>query len=113
MSAFREAAVKWYAERFGVRGLDAGKECCALIGSKEGIAHFPVAFVDPGDLVLVPDPGYPVYTSATRFSGGDVYRLPLREENGFLPDLAAIPKDVAQRARALWINYPNNPTSAI
>jgi LL-diaminopimelate aminotransferase len=113
MQSFREAAVKWYAERFGVTGLDANTECCALIGSKEGIAHFPVAFVDPGDLVLVPDPGYPVYATWTRFVGGEVYYMPLRRDAGFLPDLDAIPADVARRAKMMWINYPNNPTAAL
>ena len=113
MPAFRQAAVKWYAERFGVRGLDPDKECCALIGSKEGIAHFPVAFVDPGDLVLVPDPGYPVYATWTRFMGGEVHPMPLRRDGGFLPDLKAIPEAVARRAKLMWINYPNNPTAAL
>src|SRR4051794_35616763 len=112
MQAFREAAVGWYDKRFGVK-LDATRECCALIGSKEGIAHFPVAFVDPGDVVLVPDPGYPVYATWTRFVGGEVHTVPLRESNGFLPDLDAIPADVAKRAKLMWINYPNNPTAAI
>jgi LL-diaminopimelate aminotransferase len=113
MQSFREAAVEWYARRFGVEGLDANKECCALIGSKEGIAHFPVAFLDPGDLVLVPDPGYPVYATWTRFVGGEVHFMPLRRENGFLPDLDAIPAAVADRAKMMWINYPNNPTAAL
>jgi LL-diaminopimelate aminotransferase len=113
MQAFREAAVKWYEQRFGVRGLDPQKECCALIGSKEGIAHFPVAFVNPGDLVLVPDPGYPVYATWTRFVGGEVHYMPLRKENGFLPDLDAIPEAVAKRAKLMWVNYPNNPTAAL
>ena len=113
MVAFREAAVKWYEGRFGVKGLDAARECCALIGSKEGIAHFPVAFVNPGDVVLVPDPGYPVYATWTRFVGGEVHYMPLKRENGFLPDLAAIPVDVARRAKLMWINYPNNPTAAL
>jgi LL-diaminopimelate aminotransferase len=113
MASYRKAAVDWYASRFGVAGLDADKECCALIGSKEGIAHFPVAFVNPGDLVLVPDPGYPVYATWTRFVGGEVHYMPLRRENGFLPDLDAIPAAVADRARLMWINYPNNPTAAL
>jgi LL-diaminopimelate aminotransferase len=113
MLAFRQAAVKWYGERFGVRDLDADRECCALIGSKEGIAHFPVAFVNPGELVLVPDPGYPVYATWTRFVGGEVYPMPLRRENGFLPDLGAIPAEIANRAKLMWINYPNNPTAAL
>jgi LL-diaminopimelate aminotransferase len=112
MKEFREAAVGWYQKRFGVT-LDAQNECCALIGSKEGIAHFPVAFVDPGETVLVPDPGYPVYATWTRFVGGVVHYMPLRRENGFLPDLDAIPADVAKRAKMMWINYPNNPTAAL
>lgn len=113
MQAFREAAVKWYGQRFGVHDLDAQRECCALIGSKEGIAHFPVAFINPGDLVLVPDPGYPVYATWTRFVGGEVHYMPLRKDNGFLPDLQAIPEEVAKRAKLIWVNYPNNPTAAL
>ena len=112
MKEFREAAVAWYQRRFGVT-LDAHDECCALIGSKEGIAHFPVAFVNPGDIVLVPDPGYPVYATWTRFVGGEVHYMPLRREHGFLPDLSAIPADIAKRAKMMWINYPNNPTAAL
>ena len=84
-----------------------------MIGSKEAIAHFPFAFVNPGDVVLCPDPGYPVYATLTRFAGGEPYFLPLRRENGFLPDLDAIPADVARRAKIMWINYPNNPTAAL
>ena len=113
MASFRAAAAKFYADRFGVAGLDPDKEVVALIGSKEGIGHFPVAFVDPGDVVLVPDPGYPVYATWTRFMGGEVHYLRLRRENGFLPDLDAIPNEVAKRAKILWINYPNNPTAAL
>ena len=113
MPAYRAAAVKWYAERFGVKNLDADKECCALIGSKEGIAHFPMAFINPGDVVIVPDPGYPVYATWTRFCGGVVHYAPLRRENHFLPDLAAIPEDVAKKAKVMWVNYPNNPTAAL
>jgi LL-diaminopimelate aminotransferase len=113
MLGFRQAAAKFYADRFGVAGLDPETEVVALIGSKEGIGHFPVAFVDPGDVVLVPDPGYPVYATWTRFMGGEVYYMRLTRENGFLPDLDAIPADVARRAKILWINYPNNPTAAL
>jgi LL-diaminopimelate aminotransferase len=97
--------------RYGVR-LDPATEVVSLIGSKEGIANMAVAYVDPGDVVLVPDPGYPVYHVGTSFNGGETYRLPLRRENAFLPDLGAIPADVARAAKLLWINYPNNPTSA-
>jgi LL-diaminopimelate aminotransferase len=113
MGSFRAAAAKFYADRFGVAGLDPEREVVALIGSKEGIGHFPVAFVDPGDVVLVPDPGYPVYATWTRFMGGEVHYLRLRRENGFLPDLEAVPAEVAKRAKILWINYPNNPTAAL
>ncbi|MSP60584.1 MAG: aminotransferase class I/II-fold pyridoxal phosphate-dependent enzyme [Myxococcales bacterium] len=113
MASFREAAAKFYADRFGVMGLDPEREVVALIGSKEGIAHFPVAFVDPGDLVLVPDPGYPVYATWTRFMGGEVHYVRLLRENGFLPDLSSVPEEVARRAKILWINYPNNPTAAL
>ena len=109
---FREAAAKWYRRRFGV-SLDPSSEVIALIGSKEGIAHFPLAFVNPGDTVLVPDPGYPVYHIATMFAGGKSHLLPLRRENGFLPDLDAIPRSVLAKARILFLNYPNNPTSAV
>ena len=112
LPVFRMAAAKFCEKRFGL-SLDPEKEVVALIGSKEGIAHFPVAFVNPGDLVLVPDPGYPVYATWTRFMGGEVHYMRLRRENGFLPDLEAIPADVAERAKIMWINYPNNPTAAL
>ncbi len=108
----REAVADWYRGRFGV-ALDADAEVLPLIGSKEGIAHLPTAWVDPGDLVLVPDPGYPVYSIGTLLANGEVYWLPLHAERGFLPDLASIPRDVARRARVLWLNYPNNPTAAV
>jgi LL-diaminopimelate aminotransferase len=108
----RVAIVEWYAGRFGV-ALDADAEVLPLIGSKEGIAHLATAWVDPGDLVLVPDPGYPVYSIGTMLANGEVYWLPLRADHGFLPDLKAIPADVARRARVLWIGYPNNPTAAV
>jgi LL-diaminopimelate aminotransferase len=112
LPAFRQAAATWMAERYGVR-LDPATEVVSLIGSKEGIANMAVAFVDPGDVVLVPDPGYPVYHIGTHFNGGITYRLPLRRENAFLPDLGAIPTDVARHAKLLWLNYPNNPTGAV
>ncbi len=83
-----------------------------MIGSKEGIANFSTAVVDPGDIVLIPDPGYPVYYSGCVFNGGEPYFLTLKKENGFVPDLAAIPPEVARRAKMIWLNYPNNPTAA-
>jgi len=112
MIEFRTAVARWYERRFGIR-LDPVQEVLSLIGSKEGIAHIPLAFVDPGDTVLVPSPGYPVYRVSTLFAGGIPFFLPLREENGFLPDLSEIPEDVAKKARLLFINYPNNPTSVV
>ena len=112
MMAYRESAARFCQRRFGIK-LDPAREVVALIGSKEGIAHFPVAFVEPGDVVLCPDPGYPVYATGTRFSGGEPYFMPLRRDSGFLPDLKAIPADVARRAKVMWVNYPNNPTAAL
>ncbi len=112
MPAFREAAAEWYSERFGV-SLDPAKEVVALIGSKEGIAHAPLAFLDPGEIALVPDPGYPVYPVSTTFAGGVPYPMPLLKENGFFPDLDAIPSPVAQRAVMMFLNYPNNPTTVL
>jgi len=112
LPAFRAAAAAWYRRRFGV-SLDPASEVVALIGSKEGIAHFPMAFVNPGDVVLVPDPGYPVYHIATMFAGGRSHFLPLRRERHFLPDLDRIPGAVLRKAKILFLNYPNNPTSAV
>ena len=112
MMEFRQAVADWYDRRFGVT-LDAATEVVSLIGSKEGVANMAVAYVDPGDVVLVPTPAYPVYAIGTRFNGGDVHFLPLTRENGFLPDLSSVPADVLGRAKMLWINYPNNPTGAV
>ena len=112
LPAFREAAAGWIRRRYGIT-VDPATEVVSLIGSKEGVANLAVAFVDPDDIVLVPDPGYPVYHIGTSFNGGITYRLPLRRENAFLPDLAAIPAEVARRAKLLWLNYPNNPTGAV
>jgi len=112
MGDFKEAVAKWYQERFGVE-LDPDTEVVSLIGSKEGIAHFPLAFVNPGDVALVPAPAYPVYHIATMFAGGESYLMPLLSENRFLPDLNAIPDKITSRARIMFINYPNNPTSAV
>jgi LL-diaminopimelate aminotransferase len=112
MLSFRSAVADWYTRRFAV-SLDPGSEVLTLIGSKEGIGHIPFAFVDPGDIVLVPSPGYPVYPVATAFAGGEPYLMPLLKQNGFLPDLDAIPKDIAKRAKLMFINSPNNPTSVV
>jgi LL-diaminopimelate aminotransferase len=112
MIEFRTAVARWYEKRFGVH-LDPQTEVLSLIGSKEGIAHVPLAFVNPGDYTLVPSPGYPVYRVSTLFAGGTPYFLTLRKENGFLPNLSEIPKEVAKKAKLLFINYPNNPTSAV
>jgi LL-diaminopimelate aminotransferase len=109
---FRRAVANWYERRFGVRP-DAEKEVLSLIGSKEGIGHIALCFIDPGDVALIPDPAYPVYAIGTMFAGGESYELPLTEEHGFLPDLEAVPADVAHRAKVLWLNYPNNPTGAV
>ncbi|MBI2908699.1 MAG: LL-diaminopimelate aminotransferase [Chloroflexi bacterium] len=108
----RRAIADWYQARFNL-SLDPEREVLPLIGSKEGIGHMALCFIDPGDTALVPDPGYPVYSIGTMFAGGISYFLPLREDNGFLPDLDAVPPSVAHCARLLWINYPNNPTAAV
>lgn len=108
----RQAVSAWYEQRFGLV-FDPDKEVVPLIGSKEGIAHAALCFIDPGDIALVPDPGYPVYSVGTMFAGGECHYLPLTEENAFLPDLDAVPEDIARRAKMMWINYPNNPTSAV
>ncbi|MEA3344809.1 MAG: LL-diaminopimelate aminotransferase [Chloroflexota bacterium] len=110
--AFRQAVVDYYRRRFGVE-LDATEEVLSLIGSKEGVAHIAWAFVDPGDLVLVSDPGYPTYSMGTLMAGGEAYPVPLRAENNWLPDLGAIPPQVADRAVLFWVDYPHNPTGAV
>ena len=109
---FRRAAANWYRRRFGV-SLDADQEVLPLIGAKEGIGHAALCFIDPGDIALVPDPGYPVYSVGTWFAGGECHWMPLREESGWLPDLDDIPPDVSRRAKLIWLNYPNNPTGAV
>ncbi len=108
---FRTAVANWYKETFGV-DLDPQKEVLTLIGSKEGIAHAPLAFINPGDLALVPDPAYPVYRTAVSFAGGVPITMPLLKENGFLPDLDAIDPTTARKAKLIFLNYPNNPTAA-
>ena len=108
---FRRAVARWYQRRFGVT-LDSDTQVLSLIGAKEGIGHAALCFIDPGDIALVPDPGYPVYSVGTLFAGGESHAMPLLEENGWLADLDAIPEDVAHKARVMWLNYPNNPTGA-
>ena len=108
----RQAIANWYKSRFGVT-LDPEKQVVPPIGGKEAIGHIALCFIDPGDIALVPDPGYPVYAIGTMFAGGKSYYTPLTEKNDFLPDLEAIPADVADKAKMMWLNYPNNPTSAI
>ncbi|MEQ9619292.1 MAG: LL-diaminopimelate aminotransferase [Deltaproteobacteria bacterium] len=112
MLSYRAAVADWYKERFDV-DLDPKTEVVALIGSKEGIAHTPLAFVDPGDYGLYSDPGYPVYPTSISFAGGTPYAMPLLKENDFLPDLGLIPEDVRQKSKIMFINYPNNPTTAV
>ncbi len=109
---FREAVAKWYKHRFGVE-IDPKDEVVALIGSKEGIGHLPIGVLNPGDVCLMPSPGYPVYHAGTLFAGGESYLMPLLEKNGFLPDLDAIPADILKRAKLIWTNSPNNPTSVL
>jgi len=112
MLSFRTAVAGWYKRRFNVT-VDPKSEVVTLIGSKEGIGHVPMAFVDPGDVVLVPSPGYPVYPVSASFAGGIAHEMPLLKQNGFLPDLDAIPPDVAHKAKLMFLNSPNNPTSVI
>ncbi len=111
MYSFREAVANWYDRRFGVT-LDPKDEVLSLIGSKEGIAHIYLAFVQPGDISLVPSPGYPVYNVGTILADGTPHVMPLLKKNGFLPDLDAIPQEVLNKAKIMFINYPNNPTAA-
>ena len=109
---FRQAVASWYQRRFAVE-LNPETEVLALIGSKEGIAHMTMGWAGPGDLVLIPDPSFPVYRISAVFAGAETYFLPLEMENSFLPDLDSVPKTVAERATLLYLNYPNNPTGAI
>ena len=109
---FRKAVSDWFKSRFGVT-IDPDNEVLPLIGSKEGIAHLALALLDPGDLALVPDPAYPVYEMGTILAGAEPHFMPLRQDNAFLPDLGAVPKEVVRRSKILWINYPNNPTGAV
>ncbi len=110
--SFRETVAEWYKRSFNVQ-LDPATEVLALIGGKEGIAHTPFAFINPGDIVLCPNPAYPVYANGTILAGGTPYFMPLRESNNFFPDLHAIPKRIRKKAKIMWLNYPNNPTTAL
>ncbi len=112
MDDFNGAVARWYKRRFNV-DLDSSNEVVTLIGSKEGIAHIPLAFINPGDVALVSSPGYPVYDIGVKFAGGETYFMNLLKENNFLPDLGAIPDEIANKAKMMFINYPNNPTSAV
>ncbi len=108
----RQAIAQWYQKRFGI-SFDPNKEVLPLIGSKEGIAHIALCFIDPGDTALIPDPYYPVYPVSVMLAGGRPYYMPLKERNGFLPNLNAIPDFIRKKAKMMWINYPNNPTGAV
>lgn len=112
MLSYRQAVAQWYKQRFGVE-LDPRTEVVSLLGSKEGIAHISWCYLDPGDIVLVPDPGYPVYSGGAILAGAKPYYIPVTEENGYLVDFEAIPADVAGKAKMLFLNYPNNPTGAV
>ncbi len=112
LDRFRQAVADWYRHRFGVE-LSPATEVLTLIGAKEGIGHLPLALVNPGDVVLIPDPAYPVYRAGTIFAGGEPYLMPLRRDNAFLPDLTAIPDSIRRRAKLMFLNYPNNPTGAV
>jgi LL-diaminopimelate aminotransferase len=111
MPDVRAAIARWFEKRFGV-ALDPNREVAILIGSKEGIGHFPLAALNPGDEALVPDPGYPVYAAGTVFAGATPVRFPLREKDGFVPDPATLDRLVTPRTRLVFVNYPNNPTGA-
>jgi LL-diaminopimelate aminotransferase len=110
--SFRKAVADWYKKRFNVT-LDPVSEVCCLIGSKEGLAHLPLCFIDPGDIALIPDPSYPVYKICTTLAGGEPYLLPLTAKNNFIPEIDKIPAAVIKKSKLLFINYPNNPTGAV
>ncbi|MDP3449182.1 MAG: aminotransferase class I/II-fold pyridoxal phosphate-dependent enzyme, partial [Anaerolineaceae bacterium] len=109
---FKQAVADYYMDRFEV-SLDPKTEIIGLIGSKEGVFNLSQVILNPGDIALVPDPGYPVYSASGIIAGAEIYNVPLESKNGFLPDLNAIPADVLKRAKLLWLNYPNNPTGAV
>ncbi|MBX4149915.1 LL-diaminopimelate aminotransferase [Paenibacillus lautus] len=109
---FKEAAVRYLKNVFGVEGIDAATEVLHSIGSKPALAMLPSCFINPGDITIMTVPGYPVLGTHTKYLGGEVYNVELKKENGFLPDLSSIPEDIARRAKLLYLNYPNNPTGA-
>lgn len=112
LSLLRETITHWYKKRFGV-SLDPEKETLVLMGSQDGLGHLPLGYLDEGDIALVPDPGYPVYAAGVRLAGGKIYPMPLLKENAFLPDLQAIPEEIARQAKMMILNYPNNPVAAV
>ncbi len=112
MPKLRKAITDYYQKRFGIE-LDPDSQALPLIGSKEGLAHILVALLDPGDIVLVPDPGYPVYGTGTLLAGGEAYFMPLLEENNFLPKFQDLNPEKVSKAKAMFLSYPNNPTSAV
>ncbi|MDP4161194.1 MAG: aminotransferase class I/II-fold pyridoxal phosphate-dependent enzyme, partial [Bacillota bacterium] len=109
---FRSVCADWYQKRFGV-DLDPETEVLPLMGSQDGLAHIFLTYIDPGDLALIPDPGYPIYSAGLLLAGGEKVAVPLLEENGFLPDLRQIDPNLARRAKLMFLNYPNNPTAAV
>jgi len=109
---FSQAVARWYRKRFDV-DVDPDREVLPLIGTKEGLLKLALAMIDPGDGALAPSPAYPAYSPSVRIAGGVVHEMPLREENGFLPDFDAVPRDIAAKAKYFLINYPNNPTGAV
>lgn len=112
MLKFRQTVASWYRKRFKVE-LDPEREVLTLIGAKEGIGHIPLAFINEGDIALIPDPGYPVYQAGVTLAGGVPHTMPLLRGNDFLPDLGAIDRKIAKKAKLIFLNYPNNPTSAV
>ncbi|MFC1485173.1 LL-diaminopimelate aminotransferase [bacterium] len=112
LDSFRQEIAKWFKKRFEV-DLDADTEIYPLIGSKEGITHLSLAFVNPGEIVLCPEPGYPAYGTSTLINHGEVYYMPLKEENNFFPDFKTIPENITKRAKIMFLNSPNNPTSRV
>jgi LL-diaminopimelate aminotransferase len=107
----RRALASWYRKRFGVE-LDPVSEVLVLMGSQDGLAHIALAYINPGDIALVPDPGYPIYATSILLAEGEIYPIPLLAENKFLPELKTIPEDIARKAKLIWVNYPNNPVAA-